>query len=137
MPPKTYKCMICGEEVSKRKSLFMGSLNGGEGRACRKHQEVIDLLKNHQEEMEIKETIEKAGRIMRVISGAAFVRMCHTLYGVRPEFIYWRFRGAGYPEDLIQDIKTEVDRQGGSQMTNDEIQEAAVMAVVMREKGMV
>ena len=45
MAGKVVSCIICGDEVSKRKSLAFG-----EGRACRSHQEVIDMVEAKEEE---------------------------------------------------------------------------------------
>jgi len=40
MAAKTYKCVICGEQVSRRKSFkYMDTTDGTENRACRIHEE--------------------------------------------------------------------------------------------------
>lgn len=49
---KTFTCVICGEQVSKRKSLaYQG------GRACRKHEEVVNNINNDKAEKEIQSLI--------------------------------------------------------------------------------
>ena len=51
---KCSACVICGNEVSKRQSLFYMK----QGRACRSHQEVIDYVKSREELVEpIKEKV--------------------------------------------------------------------------------
>ena len=54
MPPKIIKCCICGKEVSKRKSLEIGS-----GRACRNHPETQKMATEYQN---LKKEKEKAAQ---------------------------------------------------------------------------
>lgn len=52
---KTYTCQICGEQVSKKKSLSLKELESRDGRACKHHDKVQELLEaeeKHQEELE-------------------------------------------------------------------------------------
>jgi len=45
MPPKTYICKICGEEVSKRQSYTYK-----DGRACKTHPQALDSNENREEQ---------------------------------------------------------------------------------------
>ena len=56
-------CIICGNDVSKRQSLFMGK-----GRACRSHQEAIDYAKSREELIEIfkEEVVVKESEVKEI-----------------------------------------------------------------------
>jgi len=56
--PKTFNCVICDQEVSKRKSLAYG-----DGRACRDHENVIKMvqeIKNSKAQKRLDEKIKSS-----------------------------------------------------------------------------
>jgi len=144
MPPKVYTCVICGQTVTRRKSLSLETLGGGEGRACRDHQQVADLVQTmeelkeaqHQrqeEELMMSEVIRK----LRVMSAATTLRILHSTGGLSPETFYARLRMVGYPNDMIKDIHNEVDHQGGPLMNQEELLSAMIGAVDLHRRGVV
>ena len=48
MPPKSVICAICREIVTKKQSLDLSALGLGSGRACRKHEEVIEAVNSQR-----------------------------------------------------------------------------------------
>jgi len=114
MSSKTFTCVICGEEVSKRKSLSFK-----DGRACRHHEELQKALKEAEEEKLWK----KAEENMRVISMAACVRSLHTLRGYPVELCYMRVREQ-MGKDMADKVRAAVEEQGGPKISQKEMQES-------------
>ena len=142
MPPKMVTCALCGQEVSKRKSLSLKALGLGEGRACREHPQVQELVQALEEKREIQWQEDETNRAMaetmrklRVMSCVSLIRVGYSIRGVDPETLYARFRLVGYPPDMIDEIRDEVDRQGGPQMSEDEIFGAVVGAMDLKKRG--
>lgn len=144
MPAKTYTCALCKETVSRRKSLSLEVLGAGDGRACRKHPEVVELVRALEEQRQVEWQRQEEQRSMnetfyklRVMSAASMCRSLHTVRGLDPETFYARLRLAGYPHNMINDIRDEVDRLGGPLMDEQETLTAVVGAMALRRKGLV
>ncbi|MBT4849683.1 hypothetical protein HON36_02435 [Candidatus Parcubacteria bacterium] len=144
MPPKMYNCTLCGNEVSRRQSLSLKSLGGGDGRACRDHDLVVQLLEQQRQasekqfrRAEEERVIRDVSRTMRIMQGTALVRMMHSIHGTSPERIYAQMRFKGWPREDIEEVRQQVADQGGPQMSEDEIQEALFMAVHLTNKGLI
>lgn len=120
-------CVICGCEVSKRSTLSLVPV-GQDGRACRSHEEVRQMVNSIEEmrqkkkkDSEVQAKMEKVTNNLRVIQGAATVRALHTVHGVPAEVLYARMRLRGWPGELVAEIKKEVARQGGPKMSQEEV----------------
>lgn len=122
---KVFTCVICNKQVSRRKSFDLQGLNGKEGRACRDHPEVIEMVRKKLDEAEmlkrIEEEMKKGERILRVIAASAYIRVTHTVHGVDPDIIYSNFRRSGMPDDMIEEVKAQVENSGGPLMSIDEL----------------
>ena len=143
MPPKTCICIICGEEVSKPKSIFMKPLDGRVGRACRKHQEVIDLIlkqeKDKQDEKDRKRDEDEESNLeqgLRVIMLAKWARHHSTLNEISIEHAYQFMLLQGMDNQTLTKIKAEVVEQGGETMDADEYEKTTVMFNVISESAL-
>lgn len=94
MPAKTVVCNICGDEVSKRKSLAFG-----DGRACRQHDEVVQALEEQkrklQEQRALQNYKEEGKRLdreihenMQMIALGAYIRVQHSVHGIPVDRLY-------------------------------------------------
>lgn len=134
MPPKMVQCAFCGDSVSKRQSLSLKELGAGDGRACRKHPEVQEMIAALQEKRAMDEAMDAANRTMRILSGVSMIRVMHSFQGVPLHFLYQRLRQVGYTEDMIDEVRTEVDRQGGAQMSDGERFTTVISAVEWQKR---
>ncbi len=142
---KLFQCLICGKEVSRRKSVSLSELDGREGRACKHHPEVMEMIQKKADETEalirleadIKARLEAAAkegeRILRVIAASAYIRMTHTIYGTNPEVIYSNFRRNGMPEEMIEEVKIQVEKSGGPLMSHEELLSSIIAYSSVRE----
>jgi len=130
MPPKMFICKVCGEEVSKRKSLDLKELNGKEGRACRSHQEVQHLLALKQKREEEEKTMASASRAMLIIFAVSEIRVSQALLGTPPEFHYLRM--IKLPKDVLAEIKNKVEELG--EMTPSEMAVSLATGIQMKER---
>jgi hypothetical protein len=112
MPPKTVKCEICGQEVSKRKSLDLKELGGETGRACRDHEEVQKLLELKAQREEMQKTLTAADEAMFVMMAVAEIRVKNSLFGISPAFHYMLFRQNKVPKHLIAKVQAKVEEMG-------------------------
>jgi len=100
MSVKTVTCVICGEQVTKRKSLQYKS-----GRACREHKEVINDIAEKKEELEIKECSDSV-RLQMVVNTlvADEIRLSAN------KVIIWELfkqQSGFWPNKLFQEIRKE------------------------------
>lgn len=135
MPAVMVRCVVCGQEVSKRSTLSLSELGGGNGRACRAHELVRDLVESKERKTEEERVWAKGERAMRIVTGTALVRVLMTFHGVPPEVIYTRLKWNGYSSDVIEDIKKEVAEEGGPEMGPDEIEDTLAMAAVLKQRS--
>lgn len=136
MPIPMVKCVLCGAEVTKRSTLSLKPFGGGDDRACRDHEEVKQLVEAVQERREMDEQWRQIDWNMRVMSGAALVRVLHTFKGVPLALLYARFQKVGYPQKLINEIKDRVCEEGGPVMSQEEILTTVAMGVELHRRGM-
>ncbi|MBI4414673.1 MAG: hypothetical protein HY566_00355 [Candidatus Kerfeldbacteria bacterium] len=146
MPIKTLVCIICGQQVTKKSTLDLSVLDKSKsGRGCRVHPEVKQLvvyaqLLRQAEEIRAQKVAEEqmkwaqADRTMQVLTGIAAVRTLHTFNGLHPETVYAILRSRGYKEDVIAEIKKEVDRQGGPLMPKEEVDRTIAWAMLQIER---
>jgi len=133
VPVATVSCIVCKQEVSKRSTLSLEVLGIGEGRACRSHQMVADAVQAYTDTIFLRRQLSAVQHRMRVMSAAAGIRILTTL-GQPTELLYMRLRGRGFTDALIEEIRAEVQAQGGPTMTLAELGEAALTAMVLQEK---
>lgn len=122
MAIKMTVCSICRKEVTKASTLSLKELGGGEGRACRSHDEVKALVEKQKQEWINKRNIQWAERIIRLGLAVAAVRFFHTIHNVPLELIYFRLSRMHSPEDIAE-IKKEVEIRGAV-MSDKEIRES-------------
>ncbi len=133
MPPKTCKCALCGQTVTKRSTLSLEELGGGDGRACREHEEVINLVTMHEQKQADDKLLRAAMNTLRAMSLAAIVRGMYTFEGVPPEFIYQRVKASGLPQEVIDKARKMVADQGGPLMTEKDIETLAITTVLFSQ----
>ncbi len=121
MPIAMVRCTICGAEVTKKSTFSLKEIGGNEGRACRTHPEVQELVRQHTQHVAEERTMRKAEEAMQTLSGVAAVRVFHSFHGMPTEVVYGRLRAGGYSNAAIKRIEEEVAREGGPQMSNDEM----------------
>jgi len=117
MPVKEVTCIVCGNVVSKRKSLAFG-----EGRACREHEEVVQMIEGKAQEELDKKLMASADEMMRVITLTSFVRVTHSLHGVPLVVLLAKVRQT-YGKDVEKKVMDSIEEQGGA--TIDPIDMAA------------
>jgi len=118
MPIKTVECVICKEEVTKRKTLVYK-----DGRACREHQEVQDAVLEQKLKEEQDIMWAKADQAMRRISAVSFIRCYHTFRGVPVMLLMSRVR-----KDDREWVADKIEEMGGPIMSGEETINAAFMA---------
>ena len=122
MPPKTFTCVVCSNEVSKRKSLAFGK-----GRACRDHEEVQAAIKQAEEQAEAEKLAKNADEAWTVITMAEKVRVLHSVRGVPLSVLYGDIRQlikrAGADDCILDKIKAHVDERGAV-ISAEEMQES-------------
>lgn len=125
MPPKTCTCIVCGQEVSKRKSLKIG-----EGRACRHHKEVEDFIENAKADRMFKENMASIQDMM-LVEQVRMSRAIHPLLNFQLE----RNLRKSVGEQRAAKILAEADAKG--LFTEKEMTNAVAAAIVMKQKGWV
>jgi len=115
-----FKCEICGGQVSRRKSFSLKELGGGNGRACRHHPEVVELIKKLGEET-LKRDVAGFIRNFQVQALVAGIRVLYTLYGIWPETIFSYMRHRRVEPQMIQATRDELVRAGSWRMNTEEI----------------
>lgn len=115
MPPPEFKCTICGNMVSKRKSLVWG-----DGRACRTHDQVVNSIKKEHERLSQTKISDEAMRNLNLISAVSFIRSMHTIRGVPVSVLLDHVRARFRDEKLMEKIEKELKERGDT-MTSEEI----------------
>ncbi|MFC1598530.1 hypothetical protein ACFL2U_00765 [Patescibacteria group bacterium] len=133
MPPKTVKCEICGQEVSKRQTLSLQDLNGSSGRACRDHEELQNLLELKAKREETERTLTVANEAMFVLMAVAEIRVTSSLLGVPPAIHYMRFRQNKVPKHLIAKVQAKVEELG-EKMSPVEMAVSLASGLSMRQR---
>jgi len=105
-------CAICGQEVSRRKSLDLQELNGQEGRACRDHEEVQQLLELKAAREKEQRELTAANEAMFIMFAVAEIRVKNTLFGIPPEIHYFRFRQNKVPKHVIAKVQAKIEEMG-------------------------
>lgn len=98
MPVKTVTCVICGEQITKRKSLQYKS-----GRACREHKEVINDIANKKEELELKECTDSMS--LQIVVNAL---VSDEIKLSANKYIIWELfkqQSGVWPSKLFQEIR--------------------------------
>lgn len=134
MPIPQVVCALCGKTVSKRSTLSLEALGGGDGRACRDHEVVRTLAQECAAAARLKRDLSVIERRLRVMSAAAGIRVMCTATRIDPELLYYRLRSAGYPDTIIEEIKKEIDLLGGPIMSTKELGEAMLIGMMLNEK---
>jgi len=121
MPVPMVQCKLCKEMVNKRSTLSLLVLGAGDGRACRKHEEVaklVDLLADLERHKREQRAFDRAARILIAAAG---VRVSVSFLGISEEELYRQFNLAGYDEGMLTEIRQAVRERGGPIMTPQEI----------------
>lgn len=113
------KCVICGNEVSKRSTLALAPLDGREGRACRNHPELMDIIRKKIDEAELCRQLNEAVEKSFVAKAVELIKVYHMVYGGTPELIYFDLRRHGIFEHVIQAIKAEIEKSGPGMTGNE------------------
>ena len=87
MPQNMYKCIICNKEISEKKSLII-EYEGKTRRACKEHQEVIDIIDAKYKEIVYEEIDSK----MKVISFVSGIVVANAIYNFSIEYLISRVR---------------------------------------------
>lgn len=129
MSPQTITCALCGLQINKRQSLSLETLGIGQGRACRGHPEIQELIVALQSKQKLRWELDKAQLKMRIMSAASMVRVLHTAIGLPTDRLYMKLEIAGLKPEEIQMVRREVDRLGGPLMGEDEALMATITAM--------
>ncbi len=129
MPPQMITCVFCGTLVSKRQSLSLETLGVGQGRACRGHTQVTELVTALQLQREMQRSMDEVQLRLRVMSAVVMIRILHTFQGVPVDLLYHKMTRAGFKPAELRMIRDEVARSGGPLMSADETTVAAFMAI--------
>lgn len=124
MPPKMVTCCICKHEVSKRKSLAWG-----EGRACREHKEVQDMVREKAMEQEQHTIMAEMNDAMRYMMAVSFVRVYHTMLGIPVSILMMRV-----PKDIKAKVRKEVEKRGAI-VSDDEFLQSMFLYGGMRARA--
>lgn len=92
------------------------------------------MEKKFQEELHQK-TMEQIDRNLQVISMTSFIRVAYSIKGVEPNSIYFQWKQNGVAQDLIEEVKREVDKRGGPQMSEEEIMTSLITATTFFHKN--
>src|SRR3990167_10005144 len=117
MPIPTVVCGVCFCTVSKRSTLSLRELGGGDGRACRSHTEVATLVDAAEKKHFDQKQWRNASERLAIIIAASEVRALCTIHGISPEIVYQEFKRAGINEGHLKKIREEVDLLGGPAMS--------------------
>jgi len=139
MPPQMVTCEICGEQVSKRKSLSLQEINGQTGRACRHHPELEQMIAEKKDkEMAEKARLQvkrdekrkeqQAAENLFIMFAVSEIRVMGTLLNIPPEHFYVGHLLNGTPKHVIDKIKAEVQKQGAT-MNQTELIHSSIMAL--------
>jgi len=124
MPPKTVTCVVCGQEVSKRKTLLIEG-----GRACRDHDEV----RAWEELRKLESDMAEVGESLRVMVLAAGVRTTHSLARTPVETLYGRI-SSRWGLSTAESVRRKVDEHGGPLMTAVELSSVIADGLMMRAR---
>ena len=113
MPPKQVQCIVCGEMINKRQTLAYEN-----GRACRKHEEVIEAIEEMREKIKMEKQGIEAENKLAIISLVSMIRAFHTIRGI-PMIVLYEHVKRTHP-DLLSDIKAEIAKRG-EKMSQDEV----------------
>jgi len=130
-------CEICHQEVTKRSTLSLESLDLGGviglGRACRSHEQVTQALAAKIEQEKLRGLITLASAGLRIMSGAASVRVLHTFFKWPEELIYFRL-SARMAKKEVEQIREEVKKMGGPLMSSQEMINSVNVAASLMDK---
>jgi len=122
MPQKTFTCVVCNNEVSKRKSLAFS-----DGRACRDHEEVQEMVRQVEEQAEMEKIDRNINEKMAVIMLTEQIRVFHTMKGIPVWFLLERaermIRNSGWDLKVLDQIKEEL-KERGEKISMDEMQQS-------------
>jgi len=121
---KYVTCSVCGNTISKRKSLSIGDNK----RSCRDHQEVKDYIEKQKNEILAKQANEE----IEVMSAVSFIRIYHTFKRIPVHILkeLVRFKINPY---LFKKVDSELRRKG-VKMIEDEINETISSAIVINDE---
>lgn len=107
---KEIVCIICHETITKRKSLSFGK-----GRACRVHDEVIQMLEDNQYSREMEKLADQAKKRMdemfTVISLSQQIRISHTFKDIPLAVMLERVRFT-FGGEIRSKVMDELDKNG-------------------------
>lgn len=124
-------CRICKQDVSRRSTLDLAALGAGEGRGCRTHEmvaQLVDACAAAAQEQRAIQTIKLAIDVMVMAAG---IRVMATVSGVPAEVFYSRIAAAGHTRAVVDEVRAEVERLGGPIMTPEELGEALLTAMML------
>lgn len=132
MAAKVVTCVICSEPVSRRQSLSLQPLTGEQGRACRHHEELKQLMRKRASEEELMDALKRAEDAVLKIAAVHLVRLMSFLHDMPHSVCYHRFKWGGMDPGLIDAIKTEVDELGPLSM--EELESSFGYMMALRER---
>lgn len=133
MSVKTVICALCGETVTKRSTLDLRILKGGvRGRACRSHEEVINLKQDVLKQETLERMYRETNEAVQVLMGIASVRLMHTVHAYPLEAIYARMSRA-LPSHVVKKIRDGVAEKGAV-MNQGELMQTFLMGAHIRER---
>lgn len=128
---ENFKCVICGNSVSKRKSLAYSheTIDQGkvEGRACRHHEQVLHMVSDKQ----MEESMKKIEDSLRIISAVSFFRVMRT-FGWPKVLVDIKLRRI-LTVDQMRQVYEEVLKQGEF-IKDEEMTQSIIMNLMLQGK---
>lgn len=133
MPPKTFTCVICNQEVSKRKSLAFS-----DGRACRDHEEVKEMVRMAEEQAKMEKIDRDINEKMAVIMLTEQIRVFHTVKGMPIWLLLERaermLRNSDMDLKVLDQIK-EALKERGEKISRDEMEQAMMSWMLLQSEA--
>ena len=113
-------CKVCKAQVSRRNSFSLKKFTGEDGRVCRKHRMVIELLQEKLDENRLRRQVMWFATRYQLAALIAGIRLLYTLYGVPAEEVFNFMRHRRMDFNKIQEAKDALFRAGSPLMTAEE-----------------
>lgn len=128
MPAPQVYCYICKQTVTKRSTLSFGEA----GRACRSHPEVQAFVAAEKVKAEDVKKWAKAERNFQIMMLVPAIRIMSAMHGLPVEIAFWNLRQNGYPDDLLAEVRAQVDELGP--MSAEELGRAMFNAILIQQR---
>ena len=103
------RCSICKEEVSKRSTVLLKPLTGGDGRGCRTHPEVSGALDDKNMQITMKFVEAELEREEEIKIAALAIRTLNIVFEVPMDRAVVRLRTVEAPAEILSEARKRVE----------------------------